>query len=1295
MHERAGVPRPIQIGLAALGLGLLLALCLSRPARADLYWGDHLSGFESGIESKIGHARTDGSEANVNFLNIGAEDPRRMAADDKYLYGSFPGKLGGSIGRVRLDGSEPNPDFIVGPGPAPLSGVDGIAVSSQYVYWTNGFDSPEESPGEIGRARLDGTEVIEDYITTGEDPAGDLAISGNHLFWVSEKGIGRANVNGTEVDPEFIPDEEENPLGFIWGIAANGEYVYWTRSEFGKVDPGEGIGRASVNGGDVEPDFMTDLEGADDGIAVDAQHIYWANTDAGTIGRSDLNGGAVEADFIAGAGEPESIALDHRIVINSTAEFKDASPGDGFCAAEAKNGSVCTLRAAIEEVNAGKSATPTPVAVEIPGDKLEKVTLKEELPKIESPIALDARSQHGALVAGKRKIGLIISGASLSTGEHNGLELGAGAAGSTITGLQLEHFTKDGVLLEGEHEQLADSVLNSDLVGAEVSASNDVVGSGEGLPGDIFFQDGRQKLVEYLKGLLARHESGEQFQLGMEAFGGGVLLQKASSGTKITGDDIGVHGEGFSAPPDELEKDGLQGFNEKNIWFSMGVLVVPKEPISNVTIGGSGEAANVIGGQLFGVLATAEDGAPINGLSILGNSFGTNADDSPLEPFGGLFGILALGSIKGLHVGEAGSGNTFKDLLIAASLDGQKLETPSVQGNTFGVPKAIANPKSALEGHDGFGLMLSDVEGATVGGSGAGQGNSMPGALLGITLAGTHLNRDTISHNTIGTAPATPFTTFNKLPSEYDSVIGIFSNDLFKSASKTSAQAMRIEDNLIQGTVIGMETENVKGLQVFGNTLENDALGLLDSGSGGEEVNANSFLNDGLALLEGGEDPTETQDKQADVNPEDTKPATRENSLGLPDSEYAFEAVNAESTAELGPQSANTSAQPGSENSFYGNRFGVSASGSVQPDELPVLIAGYEQGLRFGGIEPGQGNVIKDNRSGGMLIGGTQPHPPNVQILGNTIYNNENFTSTIPLPGLGINLISEEGIGAGALGVDPQDPEQPAGGANHSQNSPVLSAAAAETGTLQISGSLHGVANTNYLLEMYADETANPFGAGEGETLLGRISLATDGAGNAAFTSTFADPGASFGYVSSTATTVPGGGEPGVTSEFSVDAAIKRAATPTPTLPSPAPPSSPAPKGSATTTVSSSGGSASTGSATVTLPAKASCSSATATPCTVTTTVSVPSSAGKASLAAVTAGAKPLTIGKGTMRLASGASAPVKITLNRRGLSLLKARRRLSITVTVTISGSARKTVKKTFHLKLLYKAPKKKAKKR
>ena len=72
------------------------------------------------------------------------------------------------------------------------------------------------------------------------------------------------------------------------------------------------------------------------------------------------------------------------------------------------------------------------------------------------------------------------------------------------------------------------------------------------------------------------------------------------------------------------------------------------ETIANVTIGGTGEAANVSSGTLFGVMAAAgTKGSSINGLSVLGTSFGDDTTGKALEPLGGLFGVFAAGTSAG------------------------------------------------------------------------------------------------------------------------------------------------------------------------------------------------------------------------------------------------------------------------------------------------------------------------------------------------------------------------------------------------------------------------------------------------------------------------------------------------------------------------------------------------------------------------------------------------------------------------------------------------------------------------
>ena len=67
-------------------------------------------------------------------------------------------------------------------------------------------------------------------------------------------------------------------------------------------------------------------------------------------------------------------------------------------------------------------------------------------------------------------------------------------------------------------------------------------------------------------------------------------------------------------------------------------------------------------------------------------------------------------------------------------------------------------------------------------------------------------------------------------------------------------------------------------------------------------------------------------------------------------------------------------------------------------------------------------------------------------------------------------------------------------------------------------------------------------------------------------------------------------------------------------------------------------------------------------------------------------GERPVKIGSGTMKLASGASGALHIKLTSHGLALLRSHGSLAITVTVTISGHGRAAVTRTLHLELKFK---------
>ncbi len=247
--------------------------------------------------------------------------------------------------------------------------------------------------------------------------------------------------------------------------------------------------------------------------------------------------------------------------------------------------------------------------------------------------------------------------------------------------------------------------------------------------------------------------------------------------------------------------------------------------------------------------------------------------------------------------------------------------------------------------------------------------------------------------------------------------------------------------------------------------------------------------------------------------------------------------------ADTGP--ASNTDYGSSDDSIEGNLIGINFDSSGNPiaglgNGGPVYpVSSQEAGIyisdptdpdqtssanTIGGTVAGAANVIADNVGLGIaIVGGSAVGDP---ILGNQIYGNT---------ALGIDL------GDDGVTLDHSSPTTGiiAGAPNGLQNFPVLGSAvfvpdaSDPKGTLTVDGTLAADPDSAYLVQVFADSTADPSGYGQGQTVIASFDVITDGSGAAVFSDTFATGDLAGELISATATDPSGN-----TSEFSQDLSV-------------------------------------------------------------------------------------------------------------------------------------------------------------
>ncbi len=147
--------------------------------------------------------------------------------------------------------------------------------------------------------------------------------------------------------------------------------------------------------------------------------------------------------------EPAFSAPTVILTVNDTTDLPDVSPGDGICDTTSSTpGSQCSLRAAIEELNApGATGTPQRIEFNISGIGPMVIAPATALPDIIVPVEIDGSTQPGAACAtasAPADLQIVLDGKYTGSGD-NGLNLGYGSDGSTLRGLVIGNFNLAGI----------------------------------------------------------------------------------------------------------------------------------------------------------------------------------------------------------------------------------------------------------------------------------------------------------------------------------------------------------------------------------------------------------------------------------------------------------------------------------------------------------------------------------------------------------------------------------------------------------------------------------------------------------------------------------------------------------------------------------------------------------------------------------------------------------------------------------------------------------------------------------
>ena len=491
-------------------------------------------------------------------------------------------------------------------------------------------------------------------------------------------------------------------------------------------------------------------------------------------------------------------------------------------------------------------------------------------------------------------------------------------------------------------------------------------------------------------------------------------------------------------------------------------------------IAGTGVHTIRVGETGLGALPTMTGPLIVDGYTQPGASVNTNSVESKL----GLNAVLRIEldgtsagvSAHGLTLGSGSDGSTLRGLVVnrfaRAGVFLVLSNNHVLEGNLIGTDASGTMDR----GNEAGGVLLELTSGNRIGGTNPAARNVISGneqhgisgnVVFSSRVLGNLIGTDITGAQRLGNGHGVSIAATNT-PSN-DNVIG----------GTTAGSRNIISGNVFHGVVFESVNNSLNRNAIQGNYIGTDVTGTVAIG------NARA----GIALGQG----------------------VRTTMIGGDDlADGTLDGIVHARNVISGNQGTGISAGSASQTHILGNFIGTQADGLSPLGNGSLGIDFFvARPTQVGGTASGAGNVIAFNSPIGV-----RSHLSDMTIQGNSIFGNASHGVVVinsngtPILGNAINGNGGLGIDLAGDGVTANDPGDTDGGefvANNLQNFPVLLEVLSTAVDSTIFGTLNSLPQTDFLIQFFASDSADPSGHGEGQVFLGETVVHTNSAGNVTF----------------------------------------------------------------------------------------------------------------------------------------------------------------------------------------------------